>query len=143
MTLTIKNPASDLATELSGQTLGGVTLASTENLFFRPSVPVPMATCLYLLNTGGLAPEPFAGTTAHGVFHPTVQALIYSTPGDDGYDEGETFANAVFAAIQQIGTTLNNYLTAMSDTSGPMYLGQDEDTQRNTWSMNFTLTYQT
>lgn len=139
MPITLKNPASDLAAALTGNTVGGVALVSGTNLFFRQIHPVPMGLQVVLLNTGSFAPEPYLSPTASAYFRDSVQVLVYGMPGEDGFGDGETLARGLAGELQQ--RAVSGYVS-VTLVSGPFnYVGQDPDTQRHIWSLNVNMTY--
>ena len=141
MALTLKNPASDIVTALSGQSIGGETLTSGENLMFRPVHPLPFSLGVLVLNTGGPAPEALVTPTPNAIMRAGVQVLVYADAGPDGFDQGEAVARGVLGFLQQIGSTLTGYITVMCGSSQPAYLGPEPGTDRHSWSLNFEAMY--
>lgn len=134
-----KNPASDLAAVVTGQTLGGVALVSGQNLFFEQIHPMPFSTSVFFLNSGGLPPEPYLSPTASAYLRPTVQVLVYATPGEDGFAEGEALTRGLAGYLQQL--TVSGYVSVVFNESQASYLGMDGDTQRHMWSWNCRAEY--
>lgn len=138
MAITLKNPASDFASALTTQSVGGVTLTSGANLFFRYLHPTPLDLSVYLLNNGGEAPEAYLSTTDQAVFHAQVQALIYGAPGEDGFDQAETLARGVLGFMQQ--NVLSGYISVFALSSQPLHI-IEPDTQRHIFSIDFEARY--
>jgi hypothetical protein len=135
----LKNPASDMATALDGETVGGVQLTTGQNLFYRMVHPMPMGLVVSLLNSGGDAPEPYFASTPSAFFRATVQALIYGMPGEDGFVDGEALARGLIEELHQ--QPLSGYVAVYARDSQPAFLGADPETQRWQWSVNFELQY--
>ena len=138
MAITLKNPASDLAAAMTGQTVGGQDLVSGTNLFFRFLHPTPKDLAVYLLNTGGQAPDPYISPTASARFIANVQCLIYGPPGEDGFDLGQTLARGVVGYLQQ--ASVSGYVRVTAIESQPTHL-VDPETQRHIFTSNFTAEY--
>jgi hypothetical protein len=135
---TLKNPASDLASALNGQTLGGVLLTAQDNLFYREHNPTPASLHVQLLNAGGAPPEPYLqGATPQAYFQSTVQCLVWGEPGEEGYDQAEALARGVMGYLQQL--VPSGYVSIVANDMPAFF--EDRDTQRQVFSMNFTARY--
>lgn len=141
MAITLKNPASDIASALNGQSIEGETMLLNDNLWSRPVHPVPGSLQVVLINNGGGAPSPYAGTTASAFFSARVQVIVYGYPGADGYDQGSAVARGVFGYLQQIGTTLSGYVSAMCVQSQPLFNGLLPDSDQAFWSFDVDCWY--
>lgn len=140
MAIVLRNPASDLAAALTGNTVGGVALTTGTNLFKTMIHPMPWSLCVQLLNTGGTAPQPYiAGSTPESYFRSNVQVLVYGTPGEDGFEAGETLARGVIGQLMQ--TVPTGYVSVFAVESQPSYVGADPETQRHVWSFNLRAEY--
>jgi hypothetical protein len=139
MAITLKNPASDLASALTGTSVGGVTLTTGTNLFATQHWPVPADLHVQLLNTGGPPADPYISPTASAYFRAQVQVLIYGTPGEDGFTAGETLARGVLGALQQARPS--GYVSVTFGESQPTYVGPDPESMRHVWSLNATAAY--
>lgn len=139
MGVTLKNCASDVASILDGQTLGGVLLALNGNLFSAPLLIPPTSLAVECINTGGSPPEPYVRTTDSAIMRGDVQLLIHSEPGTDGFTQGETLARAVLGYLQQY--VMTGYVSLLAQESSPSWLGPDPETQRNSWSINLEAVY--
>jgi hypothetical protein len=136
---TLKNPASDLASSLNGQTLGGVVLTAQDNLFYRNHEPTPASLHVQLLNAGGAPPEPYLqGATPQAYFQATVQCLVWGCLGEEGYDQADALARAVLGYLQQ--SIPSGYVSILANDSQPTFF-EDRDTQRQVFSINFTARY--
>lgn len=141
MSVTLKNPATDVAALLAGQTLAGVLLTSGETLFGYRLHPVPQGLVVQVLNAGGAAPEPYVrGTSPAAFLRPVVQIITYAMPGADGMRDGEALAIAVAGALQQ--TALSGYVSLVAQQAGPT-LVTAEKVNRPMWSQNFEAWYRT
>lgn len=139
MSVTLKNCASDVVTALNGQTLGGVALATGNNLFAYPT-PYPLSDLVVeVVNPGGGEMAPYIGSTDKALATSPVQVLIHSSPGADGFSQGETLGRAVLGYLQQ--NVLSGYVTVLSREASPTWLGMDPETQRNSWSINLEAIY--
>lgn len=135
---TLKNPASDLASELNGQTLGGVALTLQDNLFFRAHHPAPASLHVQLLNASGLAPQPYLqGATPQAYFQTTVQLLVWGEPGEDAYDQADALARAVVGFLQQ--RAVSGYVSIVANDM-PAYFS-DPETQRSVFTTNLSAKY--
>lgn len=139
MALTLKNPASDLAVALNGQTVGGVALVSGENLFWRQMHPMPMGMVVQLLNTGGPPPEPYLSSTASSMYRSNVQALVFGMPGEDGFTAGEALARGVAGYLHQL--IPSGYITILARDGAPVELPLDPDSQRHSWGIALEALY--
>lgn len=138
MGVTLKNPASDAAATLTGQTVGGVALVTGTNLFATQIHPMPQGLVVQLLNTGGFI-EPYISPTAAAVAYANLQALVYGMPGEDGFSAGEALARGVVGFLQQ--TIPSGYISVTS-VDLYNYVGSDPGTQRHVWSANFRVRYE-
>lgn len=131
--MALPNPALSLANHLNGKTLGGVTLTLGLNLYvgeMRPDDHTPSPS-VYLLNTGGPAPEPFLGGNRLAYRRPTVQILVRGAPAD--MSAGETLARGVHSEIDLM--TLSGYVGVFVRESQPFFLG-DDTANRGVWTLN-------
>lgn len=135
---TLKNPASDLATAITGQSLGGVTVTSGTNLFFRALHPIPIDSAIYLLNLGGPPPDPYVTTAREAIYEAVVQAVTYSAPGEDGYDIGRALVAGFMGYVQQL--SVSGYVSVLCNQAQPNYL-VDPDTQRHVFTLDVTMRY--
>jgi hypothetical protein len=142
MAITLKNPAADIIALLTGQTMNSVLLTSGDNLFATPVYMEAASLVVLVTNSGGNAPEPFVGTTAAALFRSSVQIVVQSEPGVDGFNQGEGLARLILGYLQQVGTTLTGYITALFREGAPTFVGVDPETQRNSWSLNLDVVYQ-
>lgn len=137
---TLKNCAADLATVLTGNTIGGLALVSGQNLFSKRLHPIPFSTAVFLLNSGGEPPQPYLQTTRKAFYNGRVQILVYSGPGVNQFDAGETLARGLAGYLHQL-TTVSGYVAIYVRESSPNYLGEDKETQRHMWSLNVDAQY--
>lgn len=140
MSVTVKNCAADVVALLNGSTVGGTLLVEGENLFARPC-PDAATLVVEVINSGGSPPTPFINPADTAYFQASVQLLVHTAPGSDGFAQGEALARGLLGALQQIGTELTGYITALFRESAPSYLGTDPDTGANFWSLNLDVTY--
>jgi len=137
--ITLKNPASDLAVALNGQTVGGVALSSGGNLYSTLIHPMPQGLVVSLLNGSSSEPAPYLSPTPSAFFSASVQCLVYGSPGEDGFASGETLARGVIGQLHQ--ASVSGYVAIFSRNSQPAYLGPDPQTQRHSWSFNLDCQY--
>jgi hypothetical protein len=103
----------------------GLGLTVATNLFqgpMRPASGAQEAACVYVLQTGGPAPQDELGT-GKAIVPYTVQVRVRSATGE--YVNGRTLAKAVWAACHQAAIT--GFFGISVQQAGPMYLGEDED----------------
>lgn len=131
-----KNCASDLATYLGGNTVGGVALVLGRNTFAAP--PSPMASaCVFLTNDGGEV-EPFIHPTASALFKAGVKLNVYGTAGTPGFTAGENLAREAMEFLHQKIPT--GYVGVRSLDAAPQYLGPDA-TGRHRWEVSLSAWY--
>jgi len=142
MTITLKNLASDLASALDGQTVGGVVLTSGTNLFYTWRPPQMQGLTVQVFNDDARRPEPYLSPTAAAMFYARAQILVRSPPGEDGFTQGETLARGLIAFLQQ--RSVSGYVSITSQNSAPLYAtGPDEASQRHVFSCNVEASYST
>jgi hypothetical protein len=135
----IKDCASDLASALNGQTLGGVALVTDANLFDGQIHPLP-SLAVFCLNTEGGAPVPYLAPTASAVLEGGVQVIVRSLAGNEGYALGAALARGVLGYLQQL--VPSGYVSVLAVSSAPGH-AVDPDTQQNVFSLNFRARYTT
>lgn len=138
--MTIKDPAADAVTAMTGQTLGGVALVSGTNLFssgMRPDDYVT-APAVFCLTTGGAGPIAYLNGNRAGMQRAALQTIIRGGVGD--FSGGETLARAVYAALHLL--TPSGYVLFSARESAPVYLGDDEK-NRGQWTINLECLYET
>lgn len=128
--MALLNPASVIVTALNGQTVESVLLASGTNLFAGELLPEPSARVVFVLNTGGPAPEPIMASG--NIRRSRVQLLVRGAPGK--LEEGEAFARGLLEWLHR--RELAGFFSCLAGESQPVYLGRDEQ-QRPGWSLNF------
>jgi hypothetical protein len=135
---TLLNPASDLAAALTGQTLGSVALITGTNLFYTRIHPMPMGLVVQLLNSAGQAPMPLLGNGT-SVYRASVQALVFGSPGEDGFVQGEALARGVAGYLHQLRPS--GYVSLFVRDSSPTIQEPDPETQRHRWTISIEAVY--
>ncbi len=135
---TLKNCASDMASALAGQTVGSVTLAASDNLFYRRVHPMPQGLVVQLLNVAGPSPMPFLGTGT-SLYKGAVQCTIYGSPGEDGFAQGEALARGVAGYLHQLIPT--GYISVFVRDGSPINQEPDPESQRHRWLVNIEAQY--
>ena len=138
--MALPNPALDVATYLAGKTAGGVVLASGTNLFAGPmrADDLTQSPAVFVLNTGGQAPEPYLGGARRSFFRPTVLLQVRGPVGDMG--AGEAFARGLYELLHL--QTLTGYVACYARDAQPLYLGEDTYAH-GLWSINLELQHAT
>lgn len=138
----MKNPAKDLATFLGGNTVAGVALVAAPgagaNVFvgvMRPVSAVHPARSVWLLNTGGIAPQPSMGKD-EDLHQAALQLRIRSNPGE--FTPGENLARGCFETLHRAEPI--GYAAVLA-TGEPTYLEQDEQGCHH-WALNFEVWWQ-
>lgn len=132
----LPDPASDLGDYLNGLAVSaaGVTLALGTNLFKGPTRMFkrsPATTAVFIMNTGGPAPEPYLNGGRKSWARPTVQVVIRGATSD--FANGEIVARAVYEALHQ--QSIGSYTAIFARDSQPVMVGLDENDQAN-WVIN-------
>ena len=137
--MTPKTPASDLAAAMTGESVGGVSLTSGTNLFFRRLHPDPLTMAVYLIDSGGEAPSAYVhGTTAEATFRARVVSTVYGPPGEDGFELGESLARGVHGFFHQ--QAISGYIAVYALEGGPSH-NVDVATQRHVFTSSFEAVY--
>lgn len=137
--MALQNPAADVAAFLDTQVAGASVLTLGTNLFvgsMRASSRTP-SPCVWCLNTGGPAPEPYLGGDRSALFRPTVQVLMRGPAGD--LETGETFARAVYAWLHQ--RVVSGYVSWYARDSQPVLLQPEDSAQHAVWVINLECQY--
>lgn len=136
--MSLKDAAADVATFLSGQTVGGVALALSTNLYvgqMRALERTP-APAVFVLGTGGASPSHYLGGHRTSLFRPSVQVMVRGPAGSD--TTGAAIAAAVYALLHQHVPT--GYVSWNARDSAPVYLGPDPR-QHGQWVINLECVY--
>jgi hypothetical protein len=136
--MALLNPASDLLSFLTGKVAGGVTLTAGSTLFAgrmlsQDSTPTQ---AVFLLNTGGAAPQPYLSSTRSALYTPSVQVLIRGPVGN--LQAGEALARGVFELLHQ--ATVSGYVQVLARDSAPVLLELDT-AGRGVWATNLDCEY--
>lgn len=134
---TLKNPASDMAAALTGQTLGGVALTSGTNLFAN-EVPPNLTMAVSLLNGAGEKPQPYIAGSTDSIFRALVTGYVRGVGGGVGYSNSETLARAVLGYMHL--KTVSGYVSVEAEHTHPDYMGPDEQ-GRPQWTFLLRCTY--
>lgn len=136
--MSLLNPAADLRAFLSGQTAGATLLTAGANLFSGRllSDEVLPAQVVCLLNTGGMAPQPYLSPTRQALYVAAVQVLVRGPVGN--LDAGETLARGVMSLLAQ--STVAGYVQVLARDSAPVLLEVDS-ARRGIWACNVDATY--
>lgn len=136
----LRNPAVDLVDFLDGSAAGAETLEAGTNLFSGQVLPLTdeVSPAVFVLNTGGVAPEPMLSSTRAATYRPTVQVFVRGAAGE--HASTEALARDVFALLHL--ATVSGYLGLFAMQSQPEPLG-DDNGSRPQWSMNFECRYTT
>lgn len=134
---TLLNPASDLVTAVTGQTLGGVALVSGRNLF-SGEIPPNVTMAVFFLNSGGEPPEPYIGSDNQSVIRSNVVMMVRGVPGSVGYLNSETLARAVLGYIHLL--SVSGYISIRAQHPHPDFIGADE-MERPQWTASISATY--
>jgi hypothetical protein len=127
-------------------TVGGVAWTNAgagANIFTGPVRPtaspsgsglgVPAA-AIFVLASGGPAPDPYLGSPASSSYAPRVQVRVRGNPGDN--------ANALLVARtvrdKLHRAAISGYVSSLVQNAEPIYLAQD-DAGSHEWSINFIL----
>lgn len=128
-------PDVDVATRL--QTAGVGTLGTS--IFYGPehaqrTSPTVPAAAIFVISSGGPAPEPKCHTSGESLYKARVQIIVRAAT--DTYQTGLTKARSVMAALQ--GVVLSGYVVCFLDQSEPIYIGRNAADQ-DRWSVNVTV----
>jgi hypothetical protein len=131
--MSLPDPAADLRSFLTGKTAGGVLLTSGTNLFSgrRLTPDLSPAVGVFLLNTGGMPPQPYMGSTRSAYYTPAVQVLVRGPVNDVA--AGEALARGVLELLNQ--ATVAGYVQVLSRDSAPALLLVDS-ANRGVWATN-------
>lgn len=136
--MALLNPAADLRTFLTGKVAGGVTLTQGTNLFSGRMLVDDLSPgqAVFLLNTGGSAPEPLITPSRQAYYRPSVQLLVRGPVGN--LEAGEALARGVFELVQQ--ATVAGYVQVLARDSAPVLLEVDS-AKRGIWGTNLDCEY--
>ncbi len=131
-------PDDDVYTRLAAAVPG---LTAGTNLFTGPvrevgdTVP---GECVFVLASGGAAPQAYAGPTAVETRFSGVQVRVRSAK--QSFDAGETLARAVCAALHHQQASMSGYINVRALQSEPLYIGEDKAGYHG-WSINLELVH--
>lgn len=136
----MRNPAVDLVDYLDGSDAGAITLEAGVNLFSGQVLPLTdeVSPVVFVLNTGGTAPEPLLGSSRAATYRPTVQVFVRGAAFE--HASTEAIARDVHALLHL--ASVGGYLGLFAMQSQPEPLG-DDNGSRPQWSMNFECRYNT
>lgn len=136
--MSLLDPAGDLRDFLNGKSAGGTTLTKGTNLYAGRmlSTDTTPGQAVFLLNTGGPAPQPYLSPSRTSYYQAAVQVLVRGPVG--GVEAGQLLARGVLELLHQ--ATVAGYVQVLARDSAPQLLEVDSS-RRGVWAVNVDAEY--